>query len=131
METSLQLLQRNGDVAPEEIASGKLRRLSAHGQTFECKGVKSQWPGPAVILGLEETDIVAKSRGQTFKAARDCVRRTPKLKNVRDVGWKLLSSGSCVGCVRSTAWETFSCAGLRARDLQPSLGSAGSRASDT
>ena len=46
-----------------------------------------RWRGPAKILDIDETGATAKSRSQTLNAARYCVGKTTKEKDVSEKKW--------------------------------------------
>ena len=79
------------DTAPRRMASSKLQRASARNRSFNCTDVevensapfykavnRNSAPrrrGPLGILDIDGIGATVKSRSQTLKAARYCVRR--------------------------------------------------------
>ena len=75
----------------EETDNGKMRRIMERNQTFNIAGFAigdsalfykqisrkgtQKWRGPATILGIDETRVAMKFQSQTFRIARNCVRK--------------------------------------------------------
>ena len=84
----------------EEVANSKLRCPLAYTETFICADFKfggsvfshkapsrksqPKWRGPAWILDTDETGVAARYRSQTFKVARNCLRRRQGEEEVGD-----------------------------------------------
>ena len=81
----------------KEIANSKLRRPSAHNETFKCaeldvgdmllfytaRNRKSspRWGGPAEVLEIDESGVTVSCQSQDFKVARYRVRQ--RMKNLK------------------------------------------------
>ena len=82
------------------MANSRLRRLSARYKSVACADVKigdavriynapstesaPRWRVPALILGIDETGVLAKFQSQTFSAARFCVMGKGEEQDVGD-----------------------------------------------
>ena len=83
-----------------EIANSKVGRPLEHKYSFRRTDVKvslkgaPMWRGAAVILDIDEGGVAVKSRGQTFRVVRCCVRRQVDPTSVGGLAWEPASSGS-------------------------------------
>ena len=81
-------------------ANIKLRRPSAHNNTFNCTEIDAgdmvlshkaqnrksspRWRGPARVLGIDETGATVSFQDQNFKVDRCCVRKRKKTPSRRN-----------------------------------------------
>ena len=99
------------EAALREIANGKLRRILAFNNSFDCVDVRvgdqvrfhrapsrkssPRWRGPANVHPLDETRATLAFQGQTFEVARHCVRREVRASAVHEASSDDASDDLC------------------------------------